>query len=250
MLESNPNPIKFAKKAIKKMGSPTKLAAMSVAMQISCLEEEKVYTPEKFIKMVKPHYDRVNIVSENSNRLAVPDSKIMAYALNEVQKQFGLINIRGKKEINSFIRTKGEEKLEFGGRPSAYRVPPGFEKIKNTVSNPDAVSIIFTTLQKNQFLFRFLKYRLILVLYSWTQDDDKKLFTSIQALLPQIDLEESKWNELKIKLLSKDSSQLRMLATRMAKIMDDNIMSIPGLAQWLLSLGFAHTNIETNIMKF
>ena len=72
-------------------------------------------------------------------------SKDMNRALKMLEKDFGLIRKTTKKDVKAI---KGNQKIEFSGRPSFQYGTPELENVKRIIAQPKAIELIFNSLVK------------------------------------------------------------------------------------------------------
>jgi hypothetical protein len=148
-------------------------------------------------------------------------SKDMSRALKMLEKDFGLIPKTTKKDVKGI---KGEQKIEFSGRPSFYMLPPELENIKRIIAQPKAIELIFNSLVKLGIL-PHLQFVCEAAFYAFREYIVKKqqydLATARMAskLVPDSKIDESGWDSYKNLLLSLPEEQLKILANGVAQSM-------------------------------
>jgi hypothetical protein len=136
-----------------------------------------------------------------------------------LEKEIGLINVKGKEKIRNI---RGKQKIEFLGNPSLYKLPPDSMSLKRVLSKPKAFELIFKTLIK-MGLLSHLKFILEASFYA-VRDQDKKerVYDLTKMAGKQIDkpdakVEKSGWESYRNFLLSVPEDQLKIIADKLAE---------------------------------
>ena len=88
--------------------------------------------------------DTTDLLAAIENKLGTNSEYIssndISRALKSLEKEIGLINIRGKNKVK---KTKGPQRIQFLGTPSMYKLPNRSQGLKKIMSKPDAIELVF-----------------------------------------------------------------------------------------------------------
>jgi hypothetical protein len=146
------SPKEYARKLLELYSHKDSVIANIILSSINTLDPENLYKPEELRNMVTGQIqeeeigrDVEGIISVFGNEDHNVSYKDMNRALQELEREVGLINIKGKKNIKN---AKGNQKIEFSGYPSVYKLPPDTSYLKKIMSNPKVTRCIIGTLKR------------------------------------------------------------------------------------------------------
>jgi hypothetical protein len=121
------NPKDFAQRALKLTEHKHNMTACNILFNLKNLDPDKLYKPEQFREMVTNtmQTQAVNIsrdivtALENDAQYGRVNYKDMNRALEELESEIGLINIKGKRNIK---KVRGKQRIKFSGSPSVYKL--------------------------------------------------------------------------------------------------------------------------------
>jgi hypothetical protein len=150
-------------------------------------------------------------------------SKDMNRALKMLEKDFGLIRKTTKKDVKAI---KGNQKIEFSGRPSFNMMPPELENVKRIIAQPKAIELIFNSLVKLGILphLQFVCEATFYAFREYIVKEQQYYLASARIaskLVPEPDakIDKSGWDSYRNLLLSLSEEQLKILAYGVAQSM-------------------------------
>ena len=148
-------------------------------------------------------------------------SKDMNRALKMLEKDFGLVRKTTKKDVKDI---KGEQKIEFSGRPSFYMLPPDLESIKRIISRPKAIELVFNSLVKLGILphLEFVCEATFYAFREYIVKEQEYELASVKIankLVPEAKINKLGWDSYRNLLLSLSEEQLKILANGVAQSM-------------------------------
>jgi hypothetical protein len=194
------------------------------------LDPDNLYKPEELRNMVTGQIQKEEIGKDVEGIISVFGNddynvsyKDMNRALQELERDIGLTNIKGKKNIKN---VKGNQKIEFQGYPSVYKLPSDISYLKKVMSNPRIIRLIVGALKKMGLLDNlafFLEGFFHVVIFSYIKEE-KITHGIIKLSIKMIDDEEyrpdiSGWKKFAETILFLDELQLTLMAKKYAEFM-------------------------------
>jgi hypothetical protein len=148
------SPENYGKSIFKQINQKDKLIASSLLLNISDLDPELLYQPEKLRELAAKQL-HVYIGTDSLDMLTTSESNVesinvkyqdMTRALRELDRDVGLEYFKTKADIKK--EAKSNQSMKFSGSPSAYRLPHNISVLKTVQSNPVLVRLIIKTLTK------------------------------------------------------------------------------------------------------
>lgn len=220
-------PKKYTEKGLKLLEHKKNIAASFIIFDFDNMDPERLYKPSEIKNDIIKYMQSDMLHDTNDLVAALGDkskgdyvtSKDISKALKILEKEIGLINIKGKEKIKNI---RGKQKIEFLGNPSLYKLPPDSMSLKRVLSEPKTFELIFITLIK-MGLLSHLKFILEASFYA-IRDQNKKQrvydlakVASKQIHKPKVKVEKSRWESYRTFLMSVPEDQLKIIAGKFAE---------------------------------
>jgi hypothetical protein len=190
--------------------------------------DSKLYKPEEFGNIVTGQTQDVKrIISVLGNDIHGVGHKDMNKALQNLEKGISLTNIKGKKNIKN---VKGNQRIEFLGYPSVYKLPSDISYLKMVLSNQRIVGLIIEALKRmgvlNNLAF-FLEGYFHIVRFTYEEDEKTTEITKLRRKM----VDNDEWRpDIAEPLLVLDELNLKLAAKKVAEL----LMEIPSFYYKLL----------------
>jgi hypothetical protein len=223
-------PKDYARKMLEQYSHKDNIIASLILSSVNKLDPEVLHKPEEFRNMVAGQIleeeigeDVKGIISVFGNDVHRVSYKDMNRALQELEKEIGLINIKGKKNIKN---VKGDQKIEFSGYPSVYKLPPDISQLKKVMSNQKIIQLVVRVLKKMGLLdnLAFIVEGFChIVRFSYIKEENTT-YGIIKLSTKMIDSEEycpdvSGWKQFAETILFLDELHLKLWAKKTAEFM-------------------------------
>jgi hypothetical protein len=224
------SPKEYARKMLETYSHKDNVIANIFLSSVITLDPDNLYKPEELRNMVTGQIQKEEIGKDVEGIISVFGNddynvsyKDMNRALQELERDIGLTNIKGKKNIKN---VKGNQKIEFQGYPSVYKLPSDISYLKKVMSNPRIIRLIVGALKKMGLLDNlafFLEGFFHVVIFSYIKEE-KITHGIIKLSIKMIDDEEyrpdiSGWKKFAETILFLDELQLTLMAKKYAEFM-------------------------------
>jgi hypothetical protein len=223
------SPREYAKNVLQQLQYRKTVPALFVVYDHKNVDTSYLYTPGEIRKRVIDEINsNISIDSDDvttSSDLADDgdfylSSKDMNKAIRLLEKEIGLINLKGKKVIKKNIVSK--QKLELKGRPSVYKMPDIFAFLNKVCSDEHATRQVIKTLVSMgmlaalAFILEASFYAIKDVVNDGNAKRIDKLFKAATMLSTQTKVDMDIFRLHKEYIRSLDESKLGLLATNIA----------------------------------
>jgi hypothetical protein len=164
----------------------------------------------------------------------------MTEALQTLEALGVYLHTKDRKEIKSLLgkshpgkpETHDPTDVKLDGRPSAYRITDGFQKLKTTAAKPKAQELLYKQLKESNLLYRYEKF-IIEALYHAIKMDEEIAKKMIKAT-DSVPVKDSSITAIRNLLLEANDIQLQDAAAKEAEYnvlrrKDDDFYSLLGL---------------------
>jgi hypothetical protein len=234
----------FALKVLKDLQYKKNIAFAFTIFNFSNMDHRTLYRPQDLKTEITKHM-QTNKVNDTTDILTAlgdkpgtnsdyVNSKDISKALKALEKEIGLINIKGKDKIK---KAKGTQRIQFLGKPSLYKLPHDSEGLKKLMSKPKAVGLVFKSLV-NMGLLPHLEFVWEASFYvTRDQASTYELGRLAEKSIDQSNLkiDPKKWNSYRNLLLSIPEDRFKMLAHKLTELSADH----PELYRFILLLGLS-----------
>jgi hypothetical protein len=252
IMKTYSDPKEYAKKVLKLLKHKKNILGVLIFYNLINMDPEQWHSPDDFKKKVtetlrdETTYDVSSILSGMEEKDVKMDDYINPKEINKaltvLKKEFKIIHVKNKKEIEQII---GKKIKELEGRPSFYKLASDSINLKKVMSNPIHVELIISSL-KRLGLVRFLSLILEAELYVLRKNKEvsyelaKAYMKSNQQVIKVLDWKhiQSSVNDTISLLDSINEDQLKILCKKIASLMVEHPFFYP----YILSMALSRTS--------
>lgn len=224
------SPRKYATNVLQQLRYKKTIPALFIIYDHKNADTSYLYTPGEIRKKI---IDQINSDTSNDNSDMIASttsaddgdfylsSKDMNKAMQLLQKEIGLINLKGKKEVEKNNLLK--HKIELKGRPSVYKMPDIFAALNKVCSDELATRQVVKTLV-NMGMLAILAFILEASFYAVKDGNTNRIdelfkVARREIVGAEVKIDTDKFRLYKEYIQSLDESELRSLAINKAKEM-------------------------------
>jgi hypothetical protein len=220
----------YAKKCLALSEHTQNLCITFILFNVNNMESNRLYKPSEFkdeinnsLQTISPDnfsdtFDKMVRPVLHDNKKNVT-SKDISKALKVLESEMAFEKAKSKDEVK---KIKGNQKIEFIGRPHFYKLPNIANEIKRVLSNPEAVAITFRSLRKLG-LERHLNFLLKASFYAVRESNSRNLYFYSKTIIDRlpnfgITFDQPGWESYRELLITASDDQIEKAADKLADL--------------------------------